>query len=199
MSYTSYRRFVPNAILILVAANLLLFIAVLIDSQLIVLLGLQPVAFLERPWTIVTNLFIHGSIWHIVANMVTLYFFGRYLSMLIGDTRFLIVYFLGGIVGNLFYLLLGPEYTIAIGASGAVFALGGALAVMAPNQRVFIFPIPAPLPLWAGVIGVFVIVSILPYVAWEAHLGGLVFGLLAGYFFRRRQRNMFTWPRRRIT
>lgn len=199
MSYTSYRRFVPNAILILVAANLLLFIAVLIHSQLVILLGLQPVSFLERPWTIVTNLFIHGSIWHIVANMVTLYFFGRYLSMLIGDARFLIVYFLGGIVGNLFYMLLGPSYSIAIGASGAVFAIGGALAVMAPKLRVFVFPIPAPLPLWAGVIGVFVVISILPYVAWEAHLGGLVFGLLAGYFFRRRQRNIFTWPRRRIT
>jgi len=199
MSYTSYRRFVPNSILILVAANLLLFIAVLIHSQLVILLGLQPVSFLERPWTIVTNLFIHGSIWHIVANMVTLYFFGRYLSMLIGDARFLIVYFLGGIVGNLFYMLLGPSYSIAIGASGAVFAIGGALAVMAPKLRVFVFPIPAPLPLWAGVIGVFVVISILPYVAWEAHFGGLVFGLLAGYFFRRRQRDIFIWPRRRIT
>ena len=195
----SYRGFAPNSILILVAVNILLFIAVLIHSQLIVVLGLQPAAFLDKPWTIVTNLFIHGSIWHILANMITLYFFGRFLSMLIGDTRFLIVYFLGGIVGNLFYLLLGPDYTIAIGASGAVFALGGALAVMAPNQRVFVFPIPAPLPLWIAVIGVFVIVSILPYVAWEAHLGGLLLGLIAGYFFRRRQRDMFIWPRRRIT
>jgi len=198
MAYRSYQRFVPNSILILVAANLLLFIAVLIHSQLIVLLGLQPVAFLERPWTIVTNLFIHGSIWHILANMVTLYFFGRYLSMLIGDARFLLVYFLGGIVGNLFYMLLGPAYAIAIGASGAVFAVGGALAVMAPKLRVYVFPIPAPLPLWAGVIGVFVVISILPYVAWQAHLGGLAFGLLAGYYFRRRQRNMLIWPRRHI-
>ena len=199
MAYRSYQRFVPNSILILVAANTLLFIAVLIHSQLIILLGLQPVAFLERPWTIVTNLFIHGSIWHILANMVTLYFFGRYLSMLIGDARFLLVYFLGGIVGNLFYMLLGPAYAIAIGASGAVFAVGGALAVMAPKLRVYVFPIPAPLPLWAGVIGVFVVISILPYVAWQAHLGGLAFGLLAGYFFRRRQRNMLIWPRRHIT
>jgi membrane associated rhomboid family serine protease len=195
----SYRGFAPNSILILLAVNLLLFIAVLIDSQLIVVLGLQPAAILERPWTIVTNLFIHGSIWHILANMVTLYFFGRYLSMLIGDARFLLVYFLGGIVGNLFYMLLGPAYAIAIGASGAVFAVGGALAVMAPKLRVYVFPIPAPLPLWAGVIGVFVVISILPYVAWQAHLGGLAFGLLAGYFFKRRQRNMLIWPRRHIT
>ena len=118
--------------------------------------------------------------------------------MLIGDARFLLVYFLGGIVGNLFYMLLGPAYAIAIGASGAVFAVGGALAVMAPKLRVYVFPIPAPLPLWAGVIGVFVVISILPYVAWQAHLGGLAFGLLAGYYFRRRQRNMLIWPRRHI-
>jgi len=147
----------------------------------------------------VTNLFIHGSMWHIAANMLTLYFFGRFLSMLIGDARFLIVYFLGGIIGNLFYILLASPYSIAIGASGAVFAIGGALAVMAPKLRVYVFPIPAPLPLWAGLIGVFVIISIFPYVAWQAHLGGLILGLLAGYFFRRRQRNMLLWPRGRTT
>ncbi|TET14326.1 MAG: rhomboid family intramembrane serine protease [Dehalococcoidia bacterium] len=199
MAYGSYQRFAPNSIWILVAANLLLFIAVLVHPQLILLLGLQPLGLLERPWTIVTNLFIHGSIWHIVANMLTLYFFGRFLSMLIGDARFLIVYFLGGIIGNLFYILLASPYSIAIGASGAVFAIGGALAVMAPKLRVYVFPIPAPLPLWAGVIGVFVFISILPHVAWQAHLGGLILGLLAGYFFRRRQRNMLLWPRGRTT
>ena len=146
-----------------------------------------------------TNLFIHGSIWHIAANMLTLYFLGRFLSMLIGDARFLIVYFLGGIIGNLFYILLASPYSIAIGASGAVFAIGGALAVMTPKLRVYVFPIPAPLPLWAGVIGVFVIISFLPYVAWQAHLGGLILGLLAGYFFRRRQRNTLLWTRGRTT
>ena len=146
-----------------------------------------------------TNLFIHGSMWHIAANMVTLYFFGRFVCMMIGDARFLIVYFLGGIIGNLFYILLASPYSIAIGASGAVFAIGGALAVMAPKLRVYVFPIPAPLPLWAGLIGVFVFISILPHVAWQAHLGGLILGLLAGYFFRRRQRNMLLWPRGRTT
>lgn len=191
MAYRSYRRFVPNSIWILVAANLLLFIARIVHPELIFLLGLQPLGLLERPWTIVTNLFIHASLWHIVANMLTLYFFGRFLSMLIGDKRFLIVYFLGGIIGNLFYILLASPYSIVIGASGAVFAIGGALAVMAPKLRVYVFPIPAPLPLWAGVIGVFVFVSILPYVAWQAHLGGLILGLMAGYFFRKQQRTVF--------
>jgi len=61
---------------------------------------------------------------------------------------------------------------------------------MRPNLRVFIFPIPAPIPLWIAVIGGFVILSLLPLVAWEAHLGGLVFGFVAGYFFKKGVR----WP-----
>jgi len=91
-------------------------------------------------------------------------------------------------LGNALYLLLGPSFSIAIGASGAVFALGGVLAVMRPRLRVFVFPIPAPVPLWAAVIGGFLILSFFPDVAWQAHLGGLAFGLIIGYFFRRRER-----------
>ena len=190
MSYRSYRRFAATSILVLIAANLVLFIATLARPDLIYTLGLQPAIWLERPWTLLTNLFIHGSMWHIAANMLTLYFFGRYLSMMIGDARFLTVYFLGGIIGNFFYILLEPSGPTAIGASGAIFAVAGVLTVMAPKLRVFVFPIPAPLPLWVAVIGGFVILSFFPNVAWQAHLGGLALGLVAGYFLRGRQRNV---------
>ena len=81
--------------------------------------------------------------------------------------------------------------SIAVGASGAVFAVGGALAVMRPKLKVFIFPIPLPLNLWIAVIGGLVILSFLPYVAWQAHLGGLIVGLIAGYIFRRKERYLF--------
>jgi membrane associated rhomboid family serine protease len=190
----AYRGSKPTAVWIIIAVNLLLYIATVVDQDLILFLGLQPAGFLARPWTLVTNLFIHGGIWHILANMLTFYFFGSYLSRLIGVKKFLIVYFSGGILGNIFYLLLPPSpFSIAIGASGAVFALGGVLTVMRPRLRVFIFPIPAPLPLWVAVIGGFIILTLLlfRYVAWQAHLGGLVLGLVAGYFFRRRQRYYF--------
>jgi len=187
----AYRGFKLTAIWLLIAINLLLFIATLIKQDLILILGLQPASLSLRPWTIVTNLFIHGGIGHILANMITLYFFGSYLSRLIGVRKFLIIYFCGGILGNIFYILLGPPFSIAIGASGAVFALGGVLTVMRPRLRVFIFPIPVPLPLWVAVIGGFLILSLFPGVAWQAHLGGLVLGLAAGYFFRRRVRYFF--------
>jgi membrane associated rhomboid family serine protease len=110
---------------------------------------------------------------------------------LVGENKFLIVYFLGGILGNAFYMLLGNPYAIVIGASGAVFAVGGALTVLRPNLRVLVLPIPVPLPLWIAVIGGFFVISLVPYVAWQAHLGGLLFGLLAGYFFRKKRRRFF--------
>ena len=189
--YRSYTGFNFNAVWTLISANFVLLIARFINDDIIYYLGLMPAGLSDRPWTMVTNLFIHGGIGHIFANMITLYFFGSYLLRLLGQRNFLIIYFVGGIVGNLFYILLAPPISIAIGASGAVFALGGTLTVLRPRLKVLVFPIPAPLPLWTAVIGGFLIVSFFPGVAWEAHLGGLLVGLIAGYYFRRRARYFF--------
>jgi len=167
------------------------FIATMIARELIFLLGLQPAGFLSRPWTILTSMFVHASFWHIFANMLTLYFFGTYLYRLVGRGKFLMVYFGGGILGGILFILLAPPLSVAVGASGAIFALAGALVLLRPKLPVFIFPIPAPIPLWVAVIGGFLILSFLPLVAWQAHLGGLVFGLIAGYIFRKRQRFFF--------
>jgi len=187
MRYRRYQGFSLNPIWIIIAINLLMLVTTIISPKLISLLGLVPAIFLSRPWTIVTNLFIHGGLWHLLANMLTLYFFGRYLSRLIGDSKLLIVYFAGGILGNILYILLGEPLSVAVGASGSVFALGGALTMMRPKLSVLVFPIPVPLPLWVAVIGGFLILSFLPFVAWQAHLGGLIIGLIAGYIFRKRE------------
>jgi len=186
----------PVAAWALIVINLLIFIVtVIIDRAnpdfIYYTFGLSQATFLERPWTLVTSMFIHASLWHIFANMLTLYFFGSYLNRLLGTWKFLIIYFAGGIAGGIAYLLLAPSYSIAVGASGAVFALGGVLAVMRPKLRVIVFPIPAPLPLWIAIIGTFAIFSFLPNVAWQGHLGGLVLGLIAGYFLRRRERRLY--------
>jgi len=191
MVYRNYRRFNVTPVWVLIGINVLLFVVTLIVPTLILSLGLIPAEVLVRPWTILTSLFLHGGIGHILVNMITLYFFGRYLCALVDGKRFLLVYFIGGILGNIFYIILGPPFSIAVGASGAVFALGGVLAVMRPKIKVFIFPIPVPLPLWAAVIGGFLILSLFPGIAWQAHLGGLVYGLVAGYFFRRKERRFY--------
>ena len=96
MSYRRYQGFSLNPIWIIIAINLLMLVTTIISPKLISLLGLVPAISLSRPWTIVTNLFIHGGLWHLLANMLTLYFFGRYLTRLIGDSKLLIVYFAGG-------------------------------------------------------------------------------------------------------
>ena len=191
MRYRSYQSFKLSPILILIMVNFLLFIATIIVSELIFLLGLMPAGFLSRPWTIVTSMFIHAGFWHIIANMLTLYFFGNAVLRLVGTGRFLIVYFGGGILGSILFILLAPPLSLVVGASGAVFALGGALTMMRPRLTVFVFPIPVPIPLWLAVIGGFFILSFLPYIAWQVHLGGLVLGLVAGYIFRRRERYFF--------
>jgi len=136
--------------------------------------------------------------------MFSLYFLGTYLIRLVGTGRFIITYFVGGIIGSLFLVIfaitpfladirfIGAQlYLPAIGASGAVAAVCGSLIILRPKMKVFIIPIPIPLPLWVVVIFLSIILSaIVPGVAWQAHLGGLAFGLITGFFFRRRQRRI---------
>ncbi len=193
MRYRNYRGHRFSPLWVLLGANTLMFIATFIAPALRSFFGLHPGDFPGTTWAIVTSMFIHGGIWHVTANMLTLFFFGRYLTSLVGEKRFLAVYFIGGILGNILLLLLAPFFSfhLAYGASGAVFAVAGALTVLRPKIRVLIFPIPAPIPLWAAVIGGFLIISLFPGIAWQAHLGGLVAGLISGYFFRKRERSFF--------
>lgn len=200
MRYSSYRGFGLSPVLAIIIVCLLVHIATNLAGLMLgqpgellrSLLGLRPESFWHTPWTIVTNLFVHADLWHLFANMLTLFFFGRFLSGLIGTRAFLTIYFFGGILGNIFVLLLTSHPDIpVVGASGAIFALGGTLAVLTPRLRVFIIPIPVPLPLWVAVIGGFVIMSFFPNVAWQGHLGGLIFGLIAGFVLRRRVRVFF--------
>jgi membrane associated rhomboid family serine protease len=189
MTYRRYQGFTVSPLIILIAANLLLYIAVIISpEELRIQLGLMPATVNREPWTLITSIFVHGSFFHLFANMLALFFLGSYLTRLIGNKSFLAVYFGGGLLGSIFYWLLAPTLIIAVGASGAIFAVGGALAVMLPNLKVLVFPVPVPMPLWVAIIGGFLVLSLLPFVAWEAHLGGLAFGALAGYLFKSRRR-----------
>jgi membrane associated rhomboid family serine protease len=182
----TYTNFSLNAVWFLIAVNILVFIFTLVRPEALYFLGLTPAFFMQQPWTIVTNLFVHGGIGHIVVNMISLYFLGSFVLRLLGEKKFLLVYFLGGIIGNVFYLFLGPPLIPGVGASGAIFALGGVLAIMAPKLPVFMFFIPVPIPLWIAII-VFLLISFFPGIAWQAHLGGLLVGVVAGYYFRRRR------------
>lgn len=203
MSYRPYRRTGINPIWVLIGVNCAILIAEFINPlQIFDKFALSRSVVSTEPWTLITYMFVHGglnfnagvysldiglSFWHLFANMLTLYFFGTFVIALVGETAFLVTYFIGGIVAGLFFILLSPNGGV-VGASGAVYALGGLLMVMRPNVRVYTFPLPIPMPLWIAILIGFVLVSFNSGVAWQAHLGGIIYGAAVGYYYRRRER-----------
>jgi membrane associated rhomboid family serine protease len=184
----TYRAVNLNVLWFIIAVNVGIFIITLVrPEETIYFLGLTPVLLSQQPWTIISSIFVHGSVWHILFNMISLYFLGSFFIRAAGERNFLAVFFLGGLAGNILFALLANPFSTGIGASGAVFALGGALAVMVPRVPVFIFFIPIPVPLWIAII-IFFLLSFLPSIAWQAHLGGLLLGIVAGLIFRRKRR-----------
>jgi membrane associated rhomboid family serine protease len=192
MRYSPSRQTGINPIWVIIGVNIMVFLAELIDQNAIFdRFGLRPYVFTHNLWTVFTYMFVHANWSHIIFNMITFYFFGTFALSLIGEGFFLITYFVGGVMGGLLYYVMatltGSEFSILVGASGAIYALGGLLIVMRPNARVITFPIPVPIPLWIAILVGFLLVAFLPGVAWEAHLGGIVFGAVMGLYFRRRE------------
>jgi len=97
-------------------------------------------------WTVLTSMFMHGSFFHIFANMFSLFFIGGFLEKIIGRKRFFFVYMISGIIGGLFYILgamlLGGLDVPAVGASGAIFGLLGVLAILVPYSKVYLIAGP---------------------------------------------------------
>ncbi|MDD5189601.1 MAG: rhomboid family intramembrane serine protease [Dehalococcoidales bacterium] len=192
-----------NVIWVLIGANVLIFIASLIgrNSAIFDTLAISRSNLTTHPWSLVTSLFLHDpyNYFHILFNMLWLYWYGSALVQLIGEAKFLILYFAGGIIGNLLFIAIEPN-AAAIGASGAVITLGGALAVMRPKIKIVLFPIPIPMDLWIYVIFGTLFLSILipamssgSSIGWQAHLGGLITGVAAGFYFRRWERKRGIW------
>ena len=173
-----------NAIAFLVALNLLVFFFRMMRPDLLYVLGLTPALVPQQPWTLITAMFVHASFTHILFNMISLFFLGSFFLRLVGEADFLKVYFIGGLAGNVLYVLLGPPLIPGVGASGAVFAIGGALAIMAPKLPVLVFPLPVPVPLWGAMIFFLLIGFFVSGIAWQAHLGGFLVGLIAGFYFK---------------
>ena len=187
----TYRAVNLSVLWFLIALNVVIFVITLARPEIIYFLGLTPALLSQQPWTIISSMFVHGGIWHILFNMIALYFLGSFLIRVAGERNFLAVFFLGGLVGNLFFILLANPFSTGVGASGGIFALAGALAVIVPRVPVFIFFIPIPMPLWIAVIILLVLSFLFSGIAWQAHLGGLLLGLIAGLIFRRRRRSYF--------
>lgn len=140
-------------------------------------------------WQLVTFQFLHGGFWHLAFNLLVLYFFGRAVEAALGPTRFLKLYFMSGVVGGLFQMLLAwvlPAHFggAVVGASAGIFGLVAAFATLFPEQELtlllfLIIPISmrARTLLWLSIgVALFGILVPTENVAHAAHLGGIFAG-----------------------
>ena len=151
------------------------------------LLILNPTLVMERPWTLVTHLFLHGSFEHFFINMLVFFFFAPVLERKIGSSKFLLIFFLAGIFAGIGWSLTSANP--ALGASGAICGIFATLAVLMPKMKVYIFPLPIPVEIWIVVILFalydFFMIGSGDMIAHTAHLSGLFFGLLAGMWLKK--------------
>jgi len=137
-------------------------------------------------WRFVSAIFLHGSLPHLLYNLLALALFGSILEKVIGGKKFLLVFFLSGIFAN---LIAVNFYSASLGASGAVYGILGCLALLRPMMMVWAFGLPMPMfiaaALWvgAGVLGIFMPSNI----GHIAHLSGIFVGFLVGIFLRLRK------------
>ncbi len=158
--------------------------------------GGRPEWWIPRPFTLVTYQFLHGSIFHVGFNLLYLWIFGGKVEEALGGVRFGVFYLLGGVLAGLAQVGAAPLSPLpVIGASGAVAAVLGAYLVLYPRNRILVLfwffflvrIIPVPALVFLGIwFGLQVLNAGTGSVAWMAHIGGFVAGmLLVGRFLPR--------------
>ncbi|MEU5594181.1 rhomboid family intramembrane serine protease [Streptomyces sp. NPDC020298] len=126
-------------------------------------------------YRLVTAMFLHGGYVHILFNMLSLWWIGGPLEAALGRARYLTLYFVSGLAGSALTYLIAEPNQPSLGASGAIFGLFGATAVLMRRLNYDMRP----------VIALLVINLIFTFgahgIAWQAHIGGLVAGVVCGY------------------
>ena len=190
---------VPSITYLLIAANALMFFYMfgLSESALKAFIdeyGLIPTLIVQREnlYTLVTSMFLHGGLMHLVFNMLFLLIAGDSCERAMGHSRFLAFYLIAGVFSGLFYVYMNtaPSMT-AIGASGAIFGVLAAFAILFPFRLVISFVgfIPVPLPAIIFVLlsvlleTVYVMTGVNPHVAHTAHIGGFLAGVFLTLLF----------------
>src|SRR5690606_34246133 len=131
---------------------IIVFVLQMIFPWIVQMFLLNPLSILQKPWTVVTYLFLHDGGLHLLFNMYALYLFGTFLEQKIGYKRFLLVYFSTGIGAAILYsipYLVTNTPLQAVGASGAVMGVIGALILVMPDLKLLFFFV-IPMPLWVA-------------------------------------------------
>lgn len=166
----------------ILAVTVAVFVLQRVSSVVTELLWFSPIQGEVEPWRFLTSALVHGNFLHIGLNMYALYIIGQFLEPALGRARFLTLYALGSLGGAVMILLLASPLsrtwiTATVGASGAVFALFGALFVIqrrlgrSTSGLLVLLAINAAIPF------------LYPNISWQGHLGGLVTGVAAGAVF----------------
>jgi membrane associated rhomboid family serine protease len=151
-----------------------------------------------QPWTLITYMFLHFDFWHILFNMLWLYWFGRIFLEYLNERQLLTTYIIGGLAGAVFYILsynLFPKFedsyrqSVALGASASVMAIVVAISLYVPNYRMhllFIGPVKIIyIALFSVVLDVLMIRSTNSG-GHLAHLGGALWGFFFIYMLKNR-------------
>jgi len=139
--------------------------------------------------TILTHMFLHANLSHLLSNMIALLFLGYALERRIGNLQFLGVYLACGVLAALAFGLLNTASPVpSVGASGAIFGIMGTLTLLYPLSFVFIFIIPVPVVLVA-IFYAFTTISFIQMgdagpVAHFAHLAGMVTGMFIAFLMK---------------
>jgi membrane associated rhomboid family serine protease len=164
----------------LLIANVVMFFVTSADQGLFRSLWFYPPIAIYKPWTLVTYMFLHGSIGHLFFNMLGLFFFGSRLETRLGSKSFLWLYFLAGVGGALFQTVFASAAPM-VGASGAIYGLLIAYAYFWPREKILVMFV-IPMEIWLAVT-LYVFYSLYAGmgnvaggIAHFAHLGGAAVG-----------------------
>ncbi len=225
ISITAPRKF-PVVTITIILINVVVFALMYIDPSALVpgannayevqiALAATPAAIIrgENLWTLITAMFIHANIYHLLGNMLFLFVFGGPVESAMGSKRFLVFYILSGLAADLFHILsislipkeylltkavLNPWVTPTLGASGAISGVMGAYFIYYPRTRVtfiypiFIIPLILYLPAWVYVtiwfiyqliMGLVSLLGVVTSVAYWAHIGGFITGIALAPYF----------------
>jgi membrane associated rhomboid family serine protease len=146
-----------------------------------------PVYTVIQPWRMLTSIFIHLSIFHVLINMYSLFVIGPALERMLGRLRYLALFVIAGFGGSVGVLLIANPTTGTAGASGAIFGLLGAFFIiqrkLGGNLTQLMFVIVLNLAMG----------FIIPGIAWQAHVGGLVTGAAVAFVYLETRRQNQRW------
>lgn len=163
-----------------------------ISSEVLILWGGQiNIAVTQGEyWRLLTAVFLHANLVHVIMNTISLYFIGMAIELFYGKWRYLVIFVLAGLVGNIFTFFLMPPMSLSIGASGGVFGIFGALgAFYLINRRALGRAFPRLVREWLFFLSINLIFGLaIPNINNIAHFGGLASGFVLGLVLARKLR-----------